>query len=156
MPAWLLAGVAGWACDRQTDIAHTSAIKESLLHLVMTGQGGSAVLSPPAVSLMAYAPTLHWDLHSTTGKREIVPVEQTVHALLEALGMSAFSLVLASQWPQSPAVFGAGEAPPDWRLVWKDEALPSGQIAAVLLGRFLHGSLPYLKELLRSWKTRRT
>ena len=109
MPAWLLAGVAGWACDRQTDIAHTSGIKESLLHLVMTGQGGSAllaamflrvnaaVLSLLAVLLVAHALTLHWDLHSTTGKREIAPVEQTVHALLEALPMSAFALVVASQ-----------------------------------------------------------
>ena len=109
MPASLLAGVANWACDRRTDIAHTSGIKESLLHLVMIGQGGSAVLavmflrinaavlSPLAVSLMAYAFTLHWDLHFTTGKREIAPVEQTVHALLEALPMSAFALVVASQ-----------------------------------------------------------
>jgi hypothetical protein len=168
MPAWLLAGVADWACHRRTDIAHTSGIKESLLHLVMIGQGGLAVLAVMflrvnaavllllAVLLAAHALTLHWDLHSTTGKREIAPIEQTVHALLEALPMSAFALVVASHWSQSLAMFGAGDAQPDWRLMWKAEALPSGQIVAVLLGSFFLGTLPYLEELMRSWKARRT
>jgi hypothetical protein len=168
MPAWLLAGVADWACHRRTDIAHTSGVKESLLHLLMIGQGGLAVLAVMflrvnaavllllAVLLAAHALTLHWDLHSTTGKREIAPVEQTVHALLEALPMSAFALIVAGHWAQALALFGAGDAPVDWQLRWKEEALPTGQVVALLLGSFFLGTLPYLEELQRSWRGRRT
>ena len=45
LPLWVAAGLADWFCHRATDIAHTSGLKENLLHLVMFGEIGVGMLA---------------------------------------------------------------------------------------------------------------
>ncbi|WP_411881687.1 hypothetical protein [Polaromonas sp. YR568] len=104
MPAWLLAGMADWACHRHTGLERTTGVKESLLHLLMIAQVGlgvlavlfleinSAVLLLLAGLLVAHALTSHWDLHYASGKRFVGAFEQTMHAYLESIAAGGFRL----------------------------------------------------------------
>jgi len=167
MPAWLLAGLADWACHRRTRLEHTTGIKESLLHLLMVAQMGlgvlaaiflemtSAVLLLLMVLLVLHALTSHWDLHYASGRREVGAFEQSVHAYLEALPLAALALLAASHWPQVTAIFGAGGSMPDWRWAWKTDALPMHMIAMLLAASAVFGFVPYAEELYRCLKARR-
>ncbi|MDB5964569.1 MAG: diguanylate cyclase [Polaromonas sp.] len=166
MPAWLFAGLADWACHRRTGIAHTSGVKEAVLHVVMVLQGAVAVLAVMflrvnaavllllTVLLVSHALTTHWDLHYTAGKRTVGPVEQTVHAWLEALPLAAYVLVAAGAWPQMLAVFGVGDAAAQWGLHWRDDPLSPVQAITLLAASFVFGTLPFLEELYRSVRAR--
>ena len=166
IPAWLLAGVADWACHRRTGLEHTTGIKESLLHLLMVAQMGlgvlaalflemtSAVLLLLMALLAAHALTSHWDLHYASGRREVSAFEQSVHAYLEGLPLAAFALLAASHWPQVTAIFGASGSMPDWRWTWKADALPVPVIATLLAASAVFGFAPYAEELYRCLKAR--
>jgi len=167
MPAWLLAGVADWACHRRAGLEHTTGVKESLLHLLMLAQMGvgvlaavflemtSAVLLLLLALLAAHALTSHWDLHYAAGKREVSAVEQSVHAYLEALPLAALALLAASHWPQVTAIFGASGSVPDWRWAWKADSLPAPVIATLLAASAVFGFAPYAEELHRCLKARK-
>lgn len=167
VPAWLLAGLADWACHRRTGLEHTTGVKESLLHLLMVAQMGlgvlaavflemtSAVLLLLMVLLAAHALTSHWDLHYASGRREVSAFEQSVHAYLEALPLVALALLAASHWPQVTAIFGASSPTPDWRWAWKTDALPVPVVAMLLAASAVFGFAPYAEELYRCLKARR-
>jgi len=167
MPAWLLAGVADWACHRRAGLEHTTGLKESLLHLLMVAQMGlgalaavflemtSAVLLLLMVLLAAHALTSHWDLHYASGRRKVSALEQSVHAYLEALPLAALALLAASHWPQVTAIFGASASQPDWRWTWKSDSLPAPVIALLLAASAVFGFAPYAEELYRCLKVRR-
>ena len=62
LPAGALAGLADWLVHRRMDIQHTAGAKESLMHIVMSGQAaipGLALLlletNPRSLALMAPA-----------------------------------------------------------------------------------------------------
>jgi hypothetical protein len=162
MPGWLAAGLADWACHRRSDIAHTSGAKESLLHMLMIGQVGmgvlaalflqinSAVLLLLLVLLLGHALTSHWDLHYTTGRRHVSAAEQSVHAYLEGFPLAAYALLMAGHWPQFAAIFGAGNATPDWTWALKEDPLSVRQTAVLLLASFCLGFAPFAEELYRS------
>lgn len=168
MPAWLLAGMADWACHRHTGLERTTGVKESLLHLLMIAQVGlgvlavlfleinSAVLLLLVGLLAAHALTSHWDLHYASGKRFVGAFEQTMHAYLEALPLVAFALLAASYWPQFTAIFGAPGPSPDWRWALKSEPLPASVITALLAASAVFGFAPYAEEFYRSLKARKT
>jgi hypothetical protein len=168
MPAWLLAGVADWACHRRTGLEHTTGLKESLLHLLMIAEVGlgvlavlfleinSAVLLLLVALLAAHALTSHWDLHHASGKRFVGAFEQTMHAYLEALPLVAFALLAASYWPQFIAIFDTSASVPDWRWAWKSDPLPTSVIMVLLAASAFFGFAPYAEELYRSLKARRT
>jgi hypothetical protein len=168
MPAWLLAGLADWACHRRTGLEHTTDLKESLLHLLMIAEVGlgvlavlfleinSAVLLLLVALLAAHALTSHWDLHYASGKRFVGAFEQTMHAYLEALPLVAFALLAASYWPQFTAIFGASGSAPDWRWAWKADPLPVPVIAVLLAASAVLGFAPYVEEFYRSLKARKT
>lgn len=168
MPAWLLAGLADWACHRRAGLEHTTGVKESLLHLLMIAEVGlgvlavlfleinSAVLLLLVALLAAHALTSHWDLHYASGRRRVGAFEQTMHAYLEALPLVAFALLAASYWPQFTAIFGASGSAPDWRWAWKADPLPAPVIAVLLAGSAVFGFTPYAEEFYRSLKARKT
>lgn len=166
MPAWLIAGLADWACHRRTDLSHTTGAKESLLHMLMIAEVGlgvlaavfleitSAVLLLLLALLLVHALTSHWDLHYASGRRQVGPFEQSVHAYLEGLPLMACALLVASHWPQFTALFGAGAAP-DWRWTWKAQALPTPTIVVLLAAAAIFGFAPYAEELYRSLLARK-
>lgn len=167
MPGWLAAGLADWACHRRSDIAHTSGTKESLLHMLMIGQVGmgvlaalflqinSAVLLLLLLLLLGHALTSHWDLHYTTGRRHVSAAEQSVHAYLEGFPLAAYALLMAGHWPQFAAIFGAGNATPDWTWALKEDPLSVRQTAVLLLASFCLGFAPFAEELYRSVRASR-
>lgn len=167
MPIWLIAGTADYLCHRATDIAHSSGWKESVLHLAMLGQAGTAVLlglflevNATVIAIMVAAfllheVTAHCDLAFAWKRREVKPVEQHVHNYLAVVPFMALSFLVVLHWPQALALLGLGDEPADWGLRWKSQPLPAGYIAGVLVAILLLEILPYAEELLRTARAAR-
>lgn len=159
LPLWLAAGVADWACHRATDIADTSGVKESLLHLLMLAEMGVAVLAglfleitTAVMALMVAAFVLHevtalWDVSYSSRYRRVTPIEQHVHSFLEMLPLMALCFVAVLHWPQ----VAAG----DWSLRPKAQPLPVLYLTVMLSLVVFTNVLPFLEELLRGIDARR-
>ena len=167
LPLWLLAGFADYLCHRAAHIEKTSGWKESLLHLLQFAEMGVPVLAAlfleinaGVIILMIVAFVLHqatamWDVRYATATREVLPLEQHVHSVLEMLPLAALLLVIALHWDQFTALFGYGEARVDIAL--KPAPLPASYIAVMLGLTLLLALLPYLEELVRGLRhSRRT
>ncbi|MFU2053223.1 diguanylate cyclase [Bordetella hinzii] len=166
MPLWLLAGVADWLCHRNTHIAQTAGYRESLLHLLMFGEVGVALLAglflevtAGVFALMMLCFLLHeatalWDVSYAVRRRRVTPLEQHVHSFLEILPLTAILLLAVGHWPQFLALFGLGQA--DWGFRLKETPLPAGYIVTLLSAVALLEVLPYLEEFWRGWRRRRT
>ena len=163
-PAWIAAGLADWVCHRATRIEDTAGAKESLIDLLMQAEFGVPVLltlfceiTPPVIAseFAAFVPheaTVYWDLKYTTPRREISPIEQQVHGYLELVPLVAITLIAVLHWPETKAVFGFRDDPPDWSLRMRDKPLPLWYRAGLLTSVALFDALPYLEEL---WRTLR-
>ena len=93
---WLAAGSLDFHFHRRTDLPHTSAMRESLLHgvqLLLIGSGMLAwLLLENTLSLVAlltglviaHAVAGYLDTVSADGCRRISPAEQHVHSVLDA------------------------------------------------------------------------
>jgi hypothetical protein len=108
IPAWALPGLADWWFHRRSAIEEpeNGSTNESLMHLAMLAEGsipiGLALLAeinPLVLSLMlgaalAHEATVTWDLSIATGsQREVVPLEQQTHSLLEVFALLVVGLV---------------------------------------------------------------
>ncbi|WP_109106506.1 hypothetical protein [Azospirillum sp. TSO35-2] len=110
LPVGALAGVADWACHHATDIEHRTGPQESLYHLTMLGQGavpGLALLfleiNPPVLALMTagfvtHQATMLLDLRYSAPRREITPVEQSIHTLQTLVPGIPLAMALARHW----------------------------------------------------------
>jgi len=157
-PLWVLAGFADWACHRRTGIALTSGLKENLLHLLMFGEIGvamvavalleinAAVLALVLAVFVVHELTVYWDLHYSTLLRDVGPFEQMVHSFLEILPLLSLALLAASAWPQALALVGIGEEARDWSLRLKAEPWPPALLQVGLLLSALFNLLPLLQE----------
>jgi hypothetical protein len=160
LPVWLAAGFADYLCHRASHIESTSGWKESLLHLLQFSQMALPILAAlffeitsGIILLMIACLVLHqatamWDVHYANGKREVKPIEQHVHSVLEMMPLTGLLLVIALHWQQFIALFGF--APARFDLTLKPEPLPLAYIATILGLTLLFEVLPYLEELLRS------
>lgn len=93
---WLAAGALDFHFHRRTDLPHTSAMRESLLHglqLLLIGSGVLAwlvlestwlLVTLLAVLVIAHAIAGYLDTVSADGRRRISPAEQHVHSVLDA------------------------------------------------------------------------
>jgi hypothetical protein len=167
LPVWLAAGFADYLCHRATHIEQTSGWKESLLHLLQFAEMGfpvlaalfleitSAVILLMIVSLILHQATAMWDVHYANQTREVTPIEQHVHSVLEMIPFAGFLMVLALHWASFAALFGFGQA--DFNLTLKSEPLPVSYIATMLVLTLMFEVLPYLEELVRGlrWNSRR-
>src|SRR5215218_4292637 len=100
LPLWLAAGFADYLCHRAAHIEKTSGWKESVLHLVQFGEMAIPVLlalffqiTSGAILIMAVCLILHEatvivDLRYASSLREISPLEQHVHSVLEMLSLT--------------------------------------------------------------------
>lgn len=167
LPLWLLMGMADWFCHRATRIEQTSGPRESVFHLLGLAELGTAVLcamfleiNALVISIMLAAFLVHiltvWlDVRFTSDKREILPVEQTVHTYLEALPLLGLGIIVLIHFEQFQALFGFGGATPDFSLRAKSEPLPFGYVVAALAGSIALNVLPFVEELIRGIRARR-
>jgi len=159
LPLWLAAGFADYLCHRATHIEETSGWKESLLHLAQFAEMGlpvlaalfleitSAVILLMIVALILHQATAMWDVHYANQLREVMPIEQHVHSVLEMIPFAGFLMVIALHWNAFTALFGVGSA--DFSLTLKSEPLPVAYIATMLGLTLLFEVLPYFEELVR-------
>jgi hypothetical protein len=159
LPVWLVAGFADYLCHRASNIEQTSGWKESVLHLLQFGEMALPILaalflkiSSGVILLMIICLVLHqatamWDVHYAATKREVKPIEQHIHSVLETMPLTGLLMVIALNWNAFAALIGFGAA--DLSFVLKDEPLPWLYVAAVLGFTLLFEVLPYLEELLR-------
>jgi hypothetical protein len=164
LPVWLAAGFADYLCHRAAHIEHTSGWKESLLHLLQFAEMAvpilaalfleinSGVILLMIVCLVLHQATAMWDVSSATGVREVRPIEQHVHSVLEMMPLTGLLIVVALHWDAFIALFGF--APASFGLVLKGEPLPLTYIVAVLSLTLLFEVLPYLEELARGLRAR--
>jgi hypothetical protein len=165
LPAWILAGLADYACHRAARIAETSGVAESLLHLLQFALVGLPVtlalfLKPNAgffvlagLCILLHHLTAYADARYANHTRPVWPVEQMVHSFLEVLPIAAFLLLAATQWDQFLALFGLGTERAMFRP--QPRLLPIPYLTAALAAAFAFNLLPYLEELRRCLRVRR-
>lgn len=148
---WLVAGSLDFHFHRRTDLPHTSAMRESLLHgvqLLLIGSGVLAwlllentlsLLTLLALLVTAHAIAGYLDTVSADGRRRISPAEQHVHSVLDAAPWVLLAWV-------------AWQAHPRWSL--SVEPAASGTWWWVLLPAFGLVVLPWLWELLQCVRAR--
>lgn len=168
LPLWLLAGLADWACHRASDIAHTAGPAESALHLLMFAEIAVPLLAcllleinALVFAVMLAAFVLHeatalLDVSYAQKRRYISPFEQHVHSFLELLPLMAGVLVALLHWDAFLSLFGLSAAPADWTPRLKEPPLPAEYIAALLGAAVLLEAGPYLEELWRGLRVRRS
>jgi hypothetical protein len=164
LPMWLAAGFADYLCHRAAHIERTSGWKESLLHLLEFAEMAipilaalffeitTAVILLMIVCLVLHQATAMLDVHYANSTREVKPIEQHVHSVLEMMPLTGLLLVTALHWPAFIALFGL--APADYRFVAKVDPLPWTYIISMLGLTLLFEVLPYLEEFVRSLRHR--
>jgi hypothetical protein len=151
-PLWLIAGAIDYVCHRRTNIALTSGVIETWLHIaqfvtIAIVFFGAIFLEPTlaAIALLGTTVILHLvlsyvDVVYTQPKRYISPLEQHVHGFLDVLPVIAVCLlaILGLSEPQSTTGF----------------ALRSHEAArgvSLLVGSFIAlAGLPVIEEHLRT------
>ncbi len=161
MPLWLAAGVADWLCHRASRIERTTGAKETLMHLLMFAELGlplaaaiflqvnAAIFALMIAAFFVHEATVLWDLRYAVTAREVTPLEQQVHSFMEMIPLMAILLLAVRHWDQFLALFGIGDAAPDWSLRLKPDPLPAGYVAILFCALVLFELLPYLEELYR-------
>jgi hypothetical protein len=156
LPLWVAAGLVDWLCHRATDIAHTSGLKENLLHLVMFGEIGAgmtavafleinaAVLLIVIAVFILHELTVYWDLHYSTPLRCVGPFEQMVHSVLEILPLLSLALLAVIAWPTLD----------DVSLHAKMQPLPLTYLAGAAALVVVFNGLPLLQETWSCLKAR--
>jgi len=165
LPLWIAAGICDWFCHRHARIEANAGPRESIIHLIMLGEAGTAILAglffevnSLILLLMLAAWGLHevtamWDLVYANGHREVNAIEQRVHDYLGVVPLLALSFILIIHWPAFLALFGLGEARADWslrpRILDVSPIYFWGLMAVMALNLLL-----YLEELVRGLRYR--
>jgi hypothetical protein len=159
LPLWIAAGLADWACHRRSVIEHTAGLKENLLHWVLFGQVGVAMVAVALLEVNAavllivlaawllHQATVLFELRYAVSMRRVDPVEQMVHSLLEVLPLASLLLLAAMHWDQALALLGPG--PADFSLRWKAEPWPASYLVGALAAVAVFNILPLVEE---SWR----
>jgi ABC-type amino acid transport system permease subunit len=165
LPLWIAAGIVDWFCHRHARIEANAGPKESLIHLLMMGEAGIAILAglfftvnSAVILLMLAAWALHeittmWDLIYANAAREVNAIEQRVHDFLGTLPLLVLSFILIMHWGQFLAIFGLGDAPADWSLTPRSLDISPVYFWGLMAAMALNG-LIYLEELLRGLRYR--
>lgn len=166
LPAWLVSGLADYACHARTDIAHTSGAHESALHLLQTAEIGLPMLAflffdvdAPVLLFLLAGVLLHtltsWrDVRYAASRRPILPSEQYVHSFLNVLPWVALALVVVLHWPVVEGLVDPAIAS-QWTLRLRTPAFDGRIVIAILVASALFGLMPGLLEFLRTLAARR-
>jgi len=164
MPLWLAAGFADYLCHRAAHIERTSGWKESALHLLQFAEMALPVLAALLLEINAgiilimiiclalHQATAMWDVSYANATRQVRPIEQHVHSVLEMLPLMGLLIVIALHWDQFTALFGSGQ--PRFEFKLNPDPLPWTYVMTVLGFTLLFEMLPYLEELFRSLRHR--
>jgi hypothetical protein len=159
LPVWLAAGFADYLCHRAAHIEQTSGWKESVLHLLQFAEMAlpilaalfleitSGVILLMIVCLVLHQATAMWDVSYAAAMREVKPIEQHVHSVLEMMPLTGLLIVVALHWDAFIALFGL--VPASFSLITKGAPLPWAYIVTVMSLTLLFEVLPYLEELVR-------
>src|SRR5436190_20347685 len=165
LPIWLAAGFADYLCHRASHIERTSGWKESALHLLQFAEMALPILAALFLEitsgvivlmigcLILHQATAMWDVSYAAAMREVKPIEQHVHSVLEMMPLTGLLIVIALHWQAFVALFGFGTA--TFGLALKHAPLPWVYIVTILALTLLFEVLPYLEELVRSLRYRR-
>jgi len=165
LPLWLVSGLADYVCHARTNIAHTSGMHESLLHLLQTVEIGlpllgflffsvnALLLALMCAGVVAHAASSWRDLHYAAGLRRITPFEQYVHSFLNVLPWVALALVMVLHWDVVRAILDPA-IDSDWTPRLRDPGFDGTVIVAVLLGSLLLAVLPGMLELFTTARAR--
>ena len=155
---WLLAGCVDFHCHRRTDLAQTSGLRESVLHLLQTGLMGvmlvAWMLLEPSLALamlmgvlvLAHAMAGYADTRVAWPRRAITPLEQHVHSVLDTAPWIVLGVVLYRD--------GGLAMQQGWDWAWRSPLPPASAWAAVLAPALLLCVLPLLQELRAAWRAR--
>lgn len=149
MPLWIAASFGDWLAHRRCDIEHTSGWRESVLHGLMVAELGpptvaaalceinAAVILWLLAGFAAHHLTVYADLKFSSARRDIPPVEQMIHSVLEFAPVIGGVLVMLLH-PQAVASLWPGGEPADFSLRWKEQPLPLPLLAgyAIAIGAF--------------------
>jgi hypothetical protein len=164
LPIWLVAGFADYLCHRAAHIEQTSGWKESVLHLLQFAEMAlpilaalfleitSGVILLMIICLVLHQATAMWDVSYAAAMREVKPIEQHVHSVLEMMPLTGLLIVVALHWDAFIALFGL--TPVSFALVPKGAPLPWPYIITVLSLTLLFEVLPFLEELARGLRFR--
>jgi hypothetical protein len=167
LPVWLAAGFADYLCHRAASIQTTSGPKESVLHLAQFGEMAvptlaaifleinALVFAVMLISLVLHQLTAMWDVGYAYRTREVKPIEQHIHSVLEVLPLAAFLLIISLHPGQFISLLGLGAEIADFTVRPKEPPLPWLYVSSMLTLVFLFEVLPYLEELLRGLRARR-
>ena len=159
LPVWLAAGFADYLCHRATHIERTSGWRESVLHLAQFAEMALPILAAlfleinsgiillMIVCLVLHQATAMWDVSFADARREVKPIEQHVHSVLEMMPLTGLLMVIALHWQAFIGIFGV--APASFGLALKPEPLPWLYVTIILGLTLLFEVLPYLEELVR-------
>ena len=154
--AWLLAGYGDFICHRRTGLAHTSGMEETRMHLVqilligiscvlwLALEPGALVSLILGLAVLAHAVTAYIDSRTAYRKRDVPPVEQHLHSVLDAAPWVALGLV----------VFHTDYSIDYWHLQWRHQPLPASIWIAVVLPAIICCMLPALMELRQVLRVR--
>jgi hypothetical protein len=160
-PIWLSAGFADWLFHRKTRIERTSGVRESVLHALMIAEMGVAVLvvlflEINAATLLAliavyalHEVTVLADLNSAHHAREVPPLEQLVHGIMEAVPMAALTVLCIANWEQLGGLIGMADSASDLSLRWRDPSFALTTIATILSLSLVFVVAPFAEEALR-------
>ena len=167
VPLWLAAGVADWWCHKRSRIETTAGTKESLIHLLLLGEAAVPALlglfleiNPLLLSTMialffVHEATVMWDVDYAIRRREVTPLEQHVHSVLELAPLGVLMLLSLLHWPQFKALLGLETVAPS-TIRRKREPLGVAYVIADLAAMATLGLLPYVEELRRDLRARRS
>lgn len=140
-----------------------------MIHLLMMAEAGipvslglfcevnPGVLVTCAAALTAHGLTAYWDVSYAEQRRQVTPVEQHIHSVLEMTPVMATGFLAVLYWDQVRALAGAGTAAPDFaiRRKCRDPLTPRSKL--LLLGAMgVFGALPYAEEMFRCLRRRPT
>lgn len=167
LPLWLLAGLADWQCHRRSDLAHTTGMRETAVHLLMLAEVGLPLLAAllleinagvmllMVVGFIAHELTALWDVRMATRQRNVSAIEQHIHSFLELIPFMGISMVCLLHWDQARTLITGNWERADFALAAKNPPLSNAYLVAILGATLLFCVLPYLEELLRGYRAGR-
>lgn len=171
IPAWIVPTAADWWLHRRTKIEDNAGVGESAIHFAMMGEVGvpavaalTCEVDPALLAVLLGGAAVHeatalWDVHTAQDAgREVSVTEQHVHSFLEALPLTALSIIACLHPDQvrkfAAIVAGRGRAPGAMRLSLRRPGLPLGYLVCVGAGVAGLAGL-YVEEFSRCWKAAR-
>ena len=162
LPVWSIPGLLDWNQHRGSRIERNAGTRESLIHVLMMAEVGvpitlallfeidPLVLAIIAGSIAAHVVTALWDVTAAEHSgRRVTVWEQHMHSFLESLPIMAASALGCLHWRQVRELIGGARSRDAWRLRWKKEHLPAGNLATVGAGVVAAIVVPYGEELAR-------